>query len=252
MFMLLKAMSEVKDIHEKKILDATSGNTGIALAMLCASLNFQLTLCIPSNASKERLQLLRAYGAELILTDPLEGTDGSIEVAQQLVSETPHEFLYLDQYSNDANWQAHYYTTAEEIWEQTNGTVSHFVAGLGTTGTFTGTLRRLKEKNPHIKGIVVQPSTPFHGLEGLKHLSTSKKPAIFDSSLVSETVEVSTEEAYKMTKILAKKHGILVGISAGAAIVASLSVAESTQADSIVTVLPDRGDRYLSENVWRK
>jgi cysteine synthase B len=207
---------------------------------------------MPSNASVERQRILRAYGAELILTDPLEGTDGAIHAVRKIYSEEPERYCYVDQYNNPANWKAHYLTTGPEIWRQTNGRVTHFVAGLGTSGTFTGTGRRLREYNPLVKLIAVQPDSPLHGIEGLKHFASSIVPGIYDPSLQDELIEVSTEEAYTMVLRLAREEGLLVGISAGANAVAALKVAERLSEGVVVTVFPDGADRYLSERFWEK
>lgn len=238
----------------KRLLDATSGNTGIAYAMAGAARGIAVTLCVPENVSAERKRIMAAYGAEIIWTDPQEGTDGAIRVARRLYHADPEKYFYADQYSNDANWLAHYHSTANEIWSQTAGTVSHFVAGLGTSGTFMGTTRRLKELNPQLRAISVQPDSAFHGLEGLKHMSTALVPRIYDPALADASLEVATEAAYKMVKRMARNAGILLGISSGAALAAAESLARQlTNKDEpavIVTVLPDSGDRYLSENFW--
>ncbi|HXF99977.1 MAG TPA: cysteine synthase family protein [Bacteroidota bacterium] len=232
------------------LIDATSGNTGIAYAMIGAALGFQVQLALPANASAERKRMLAALGAEMIFTDPLAGTDGAREVVQKLVREQPDRYFYPDQYNNPANWRAHYRTTAQEIIGQTSGRVTHFVAGLGTCGTFVGVARRLKEFNPAITCIAVQPDAPFHGIEGLKHLASAAVPAIFDATLVDETVSVSTEEAYAMARRLAREAGLLVGTSSAAALVATLSVASRLAHGVLVTIFPDHGSRYLSERFW--
>ncbi len=237
--------------REKILLDSTSGNTGIAYAMICSAIGIKLQICIPKNASKERMQLLRAYGADLIQTDPLEGSDGALEVAQERILTHPEKYFYANQYNNPNNWKAHYETTGLEILEQTNNNITHFVAGLGTTGTFGGVSRRLKEYNTNIKTISFQPDSPFHGLEGLKNIETAITPGIYDPSLSDNNIFVGTKEAYKMTKQLASSEGILVGISSGASIVASLKIAKIIKKGVIVTIFPDRGERYLSENIWR-
>jgi cysteine synthase B len=245
--------------HEKlcpgiRLLDATSGNTGIAYAMLGAGLAFPVTLCMPSNVSPERKRILNAYGAEVIWTDPAESSDGAIRKARELA--TDPQYFYADQYSNEANWRAHYKGTANEILEQTEGRVTHFVAGLGTSGTFMGVTRRLKEVNPKIECISMQPDSPFHGLEGLKYMATAIVPAIYDPSLADRNVEVETEAAYAMAKRLARTEGILVGISAAAAVAASLRIAEEQitlgKEAVIVTILPDAADKYLSERFWEE
>jgi S-sulfo-L-cysteine synthase (O-acetyl-L-serine-dependent) len=238
----------------RRLLDATSGNTGIAYAMLGAALAFPVTLCMPSNVSPERKRILQAYGAELVWTDPNDSSDGAIRKAREL-AEDP-QYFYADQYGNENNWRAHYRTTGREIWEQSEGRVTHFIAGMGTSGTFIGVSRRLKELNPAIECIAMQPDSPFHGLEGMKHFATSIVPAIFDPSLVNRTIEVETEAAYAMAKQLGRTEGLLVGISAAAAVVASLRLAEELAAQGreavIVTVLPDSADKYLSDRFWEE
>ncbi|CUU10039.1 MAG: cysteine synthase [Fimbriimonadales bacterium] len=241
----------------KRLLDATSGNTGIAFAMLGAALGFGVTLCMPANVTPERKRILQAYGAEVILTDPLESSDGAIRMARQLYAQNPERYFYADQYNNPANWQAHYETTGVEIWHQTEGRITHFVAGLGTTGTFVGTGRRLRTYNPQIKLIALQPDSPFHGLEGLKHLETAIVPGIYDPTLADETLFISTEDAYRMVRRLAREEGLLVGISSGAAVVGALKVAERiAQSENpqavIVTILCDSADKYLSERLWEE
>ena len=235
----------------KIILDATSGNTGIAYAMIGASLGYPVHLCLPRNANEERKLLLQAYGAKLILTDPRLSSDGAILKARELYAADPDRYFYPDQYSNNANWQAHYKTTAPEIWRQTNGRVTHFVAGLGTSGTFMGTGRRLRELNPSIRLISFQPDAPFHGLEGMKYMATSMVPAIYDENLADENREVSTEDAHEMAIRLAREEGILVGVSAAAALVCSLKLAEELEEGVIVTIFCDSGTRYLSERFWK-
>jgi cysteine synthase B len=254
--MVRKALAEGKLGPEKTLLDATSGNTGIALAMLGAAQGFPVLLAMPSNVSPERKRILKVYGAQVDWTDPGEGSDGAIRRARELAGNDPERFCYVDQYSNDANWQAHYEGTGPEIWRQTEGLVTHFVAGLGTSGTFVGTSRRLKELNPAIQCISFQPDSPFHGLEGLKYMATSIVPAIYDPHLANRQLEVETEAAYAMAKQLAREEGLLVGISAAAAVVASAQIAReevaSGRAAVIVTVLPDSADRYLSERFWEE
>ncbi len=235
---------------EVTLLDATSGNMGIAYAMLCASRGYHARLVIPQNASPERIKILRAYGAELVFSSPLEGTDGSIRLARDIVAEHPGQYFYADQYSNPANWQAHYRTTGVEVWEQTAGRVTHFVAGLGTSGTFVGVGRRLREFNPDIHLVAVQPDAPFHGLEGLKHYETAMIPRIYDASLANEQVGVTTEEAHAMVKRLAREEGLFVGVSAAASAVAAIKVAASRREGVIVTVFPDAGFKYLSDRFW--
>jgi len=238
------------------LLDASSGNTGIAFAMLGAALGFPVHLTMPSNVSPERKRILRVYGAHVDWTDPDQGSDGAIRRARELAGNEPKRFFYADQYSNDANWLAHYHSTAPEIWQQTAGRITHFVAGLGTSGTFMGTARRLKELNPAIQAISFQPDSPFHGLEGLKHMGTSIVPAIYNPHLADRELEVETEAAYAMAQRLAREEGLLVGISAAAAVVASLKIgqeeAAAGRAAVIVTVLPDSADKYLSERFWEE
>ena len=240
----------------KTILDATSGNTGIALAMMGAALGIPVRLAMPSNVSPERKRILRAYGAEVEWTDPGQSSDGAIRRARELAGNDPDRFCYLDQYSNNANWQAHYNTTGPEILAQTSGQITHFVAGLGTTGTFMGTTRRLKEHNPAIHAISFQPDSPFHGLEGLKHMATAIVPTIYDPRIADHELEIETEAAYDMAKRLAREEGLLVGISAAAAVVACLKIAreesEAGRRAVIVTVLPDSADKYLSERFWEE
>jgi S-sulfo-L-cysteine synthase (O-acetyl-L-serine-dependent) len=232
------------------LLDATSGNTGIAYAMIGAARGFRVKLCMPANASIERKRILHAYGADLVLTSPLEGSDGAIREARRLYAEDPDRYFYCDQYSNENNWKAHYHGTATEIWEQTGGRVTHFVAGLGTSGTFVGTTRRLKELNPRIRCISFQPDSPFHGLEGMKHMESAIVPPIYEPGLADEDRAVSTEEAYDMVRSLAREEGLLVGISAGAAVACALRVAREAREGVVVTILCDSGDKYLSERFW--
>ena len=240
----------------KVLLDSTSGNTGIAYAMLGAAQGFEVTLCMPANVSPERKHILRAYGANIVYTDPAEGSDGSIHKARELCAAEPERYFYADQYSNDANWRAHYHGTAEEIWRQTEGRTTHFVAMLGTSGTFVGTARRLKELNPRIQCISLQPDSSFHGIEGAKHMATAIVPKIYDPALADDDLGISTEASYAMVRRLAREEGLLVGISAGAAIVGCMKVArdlvERGQPGVIVTVLPDSGDKYLSERFWEE
>jgi cysteine synthase B len=239
----------------KILLDSTSGNTGIAYAMLGAALGFPVTLCVPENVSPERKRILQAYGANIIYTDPAEGSDGAIKIARQYAERHPDLYFYADQYSNDANWRAHYETTANEIWQQTEGRITHFVAMLGTTGTFVGTTRRLKELHPKIRCISLQPDSAFHGIEGAKHLPSAIVPRIYDPSLADENLEIATEDAHAMARRLAREQGLLVGVSAAAAIVGSLRVAERLKEDqraTIVTILCDSGEKYLSERFWHE
>ncbi len=238
-----------------RLLDSTSGNTGIAYAMLGAAMDFGVTLCMPSNVSIERKRILHAYGAEVIFTDPAEGSDGSIRKVRELYAESPDRYYYADQYSNDANWRAHYETTGNEIWNQTEGRVTHFVAMLGTSGTFMGTARRLKELNPKIRCISLQPDGPFHGIEGAKHMATAIVPKIYDPSVADEDRAISTECAYQMVKRLAREEGLLVGVSAGASLAGALQIAQDIPAGEkavIVTVFPDGADKYLSERFWEE
>ncbi len=233
------------------IVDATSGNTGIAYAMVGAARGYQVKLCLPDNASPERKMILRALGAELVLTDPLEGTDGAIREARRLKSSEPDRYFYPDQYSNDGNWRAHYDTTGPEIIEQTSGRLTHFVAGLGSCGTFVGTGRRLRQFNPAIRLISFQPSGPFHGLEGLKHMESAIVPGIYDPSVADEDLRVESERAYKMVRRLAREEGLLAGISSGAALAAMLEVAQRLDRGMVVTVFPDGAEKYLTEKFWQ-
>jgi S-sulfo-L-cysteine synthase (O-acetyl-L-serine-dependent) len=236
----------------KVILDATSGNTGIAYAWIGASLGYRVKLCMPKNASEERKKILRAYGVEVVLTDPGEGSDGAIREARRLYAEDPERYFYPDQYKNPANPRAHYESTAPEIWEQTDGEVTHFVAGLGTSGTFVGTSTRLREYNPDIKVISFEPDSPFHGLEGMKHMASAIVPEIYDPTIADQNFGTPTEDAYEMVKHLAREAGILVGISAGAAVATSLRVARELESGVVVTVLCDSADKYLSESFWEE
>jgi cysteine synthase B len=230
------------------ILDATSGNTGIAYAMIGASRGYRVKVCLPKNASSQRKQILRSYGVEIVETDAMLTTDGAQLIAREIFAAEPEKYFYPDQYNNDANWLAHYETTATEIWEQTAGAVTHFVTGLGTSGTFVGVVRRLRELNPAVKAIAVQPESPLHGLEGLKHMATAVTPGIFDATLVTDTLEVATEDALLMTRRLAREEGLLVGPSSGANVFAARRLAASLREPAvIVTVLCDGGERYLSD-----
>jgi S-sulfo-L-cysteine synthase (O-acetyl-L-serine-dependent) len=239
----------------KHLLDATSGNTGIAYAMLGAASGFGVTLCMPSNVSPERKRILAAYGANVVWTDPADGSDGAIVKARELAQDKSRYF-YADQYGNEANWQAHYHGTANEIWRQTDGRITHFLAGLGTSGTFMGVTRRLKELNPAIECIAMQPDSPFHGLEGLKYMATAIVPPIYDARLADRQVEQSTEGAYEMAKHLGRTEGLLLGISAAAAVAASLRIGEEVSRAGknavIVTILCDSADKYLSERFWEQ
>jgi len=236
--------------RDRTILDATSGNTGIAYAMVGAARGYKVKLCVPENASSERKLILRALGADLVLTNPLESTDGAIREARRLYKADPERYFYPDQYNNDANWLAHYDTTASEIIEQTSGRLTHFVAGLGTSGTFIGTGRRLRKFNPGIKLISFQPDSPFHGLEGLKHMDSAIVPGIYDPTLADEDLRIGTELAYNMVRRLAREEGLLAGISSGAAVAAMLDVARRLESGTVVTVFPDGAEKYLTESFW--
>ena len=240
----------------KHLLDATSGNTGIAYAMLGAAMGFPVTLCVPSNVSLERKRILAAYGANVVWTDPADGSDGAICKARAMAAEDPEKYFYADQYGNDANWRAHYLGTANEIWEQTDGQITHFVAGLGTSGTFVGATRRLKELNPAIQCVSMQPDSPFNGLEGLKHMATAIVPPIYDAALADRNIEMGTEAAYEMAKRLGLTEGLLVGVSSAAAVATCMQIAEEEAAQGkeavIVTILCDSADKYLSERFWEE
>lgn len=234
-----------------RLLDSSSGNTGIAYGMLCAELGLPLTLVLPANANRERKRLLRAYGVELVLTDPLDGSDGAIRHAQALCAAEPDRWLYLDQYSNAANPRAHELGTAEEIWQQTEGRVTHWVAGLGTTGTFVGTTRGLRKHRPDLVSVAVQPDGPFHGLEGLKHLPSAIRPAIYDEAAASRHLWAPTEPALELRQRLGREEGLLVGPSSGAALWGALEVARELESGVVVTLFPDGGERYVSEDhLW--
>lgn len=238
----------------KVIIDATSGNTGIAYAMIGASRGYRVRLCLPRNASSERKHMLNAYGAELIFSDPAEGSDGAIRKCREIYNADPDQYFYPDQYNNPANWKAHYETTAVEILEQTGGRITHFVASMGTSGTFVGVSRRLRRELPHIECISAQPSSGFHGLEGLKHMPTAIVPGIYDPQLADRNLWIETEDAYRFTRRMAREEGILVGISSGANLSGTLSVAAELAAAKreavIVTMLCDGADKYLSEPFW--
>ena len=248
--MILKAEEAGELTSDKVIVDSTSGNTGIAYALIAAAKGYKLSLAMPANASVERKKILKAYGAELLLTDALQGSDGSILAVRELYEKSPRKFFYPDQYSNDANWEAHYNTTAPEIYEETHQEITHFVAGLGTSGTFVGTTRRLKEFNSEIQGVSFMPDSPFHGLEGLKHMPSAIVPGIYDSSVADENLEISTEESQKMVIRLAREEGLFAGLSSGAAMLAALKVAQNIDRGVIVMMFPDSGDKYLSEEFW--
>ena len=239
-------------LHQGKIiLDATSGNTGIAYAMLGAARGYRVTLCLPKNASFERKRILRLYGAELVETDPAQATDGAQARAREMAAAEPAKYFYPDQYNNEANWRAHYEGTAVELWEQTGGRLTHFLAGLGTAGTFVGTVRRLKEFDEKIRAVSMQPDSPFHGLEGMKHMASALVPGIYDPTLADQSVEVMTEDAQEMTRRLAREEGLLVGVSAGANVFAALRLARTLPPGAVVaTILCDGGEKYLSENFW--
>lgn len=237
----------------KTIIDATSGNTGIAYAMIGAALQYPVKLCLPDSASHERKRILAAFGAELVITPGDEGTDGAIRKVKEIVASDPQKYFYADQYSNPANWQAHYRTTAKEIWEQTAGRITHFVGGLGTSGTFMGATRRLKELNPGIRCVSLQPDAPFHGLEGWKHMPTAMRPAIYDETIADENLEIGTEESYRMVKRLAREEGLLVSPSSAAALVGCLRIAKRVPLNEtavIVTVFADSAAKYLTERFW--
>jgi cysteine synthase B len=237
---------------DRVILDATSGNTGIAYAMIGAARGYRVKLCVPASASPERQKILRAYGVELVLTDAGDGSDGAIRKVRELYAADPEQYFYPDQYNNPENWRAHFRTTGAEIWQQTGGRVTHFVAGLGTSGTFVGTTRRLKEYNPAIQAISVQPDSPFNGLEGLKHMETAIVPGIYDALLADVDARVETEEAYRMVRRMAREEGMLLGVSGGAALAVAERVARDVREQEIVVVaiLPDSGNRYLSDRFW--
>ena len=237
-------------LEGKTILDATSGNTGIAYAMLAASRGYKLKLCVPENVTPERLRILRAYGAEIELTDAMDGSDGAIRQARRIHEAEPDRYFYADQYNNDANWRTHFDTTGHEILEQTDGRVTHFVAGLGTSGTFVGIGRRLRAHDAGIHLVSVQPDSPLHGVEGLKHMDSAIRPGIYDPTLADEDVRISTERAYAATRQLALEEGLLVGVSSGAALAAALDLASRIDQGVIVTVFPDTGTRYLTETFW--
>jgi len=242
--------------HDRIILDATSGNTGIAYAMIAAVKGYQVLLCVPGNASIERKRILAAYGAEVLFTDPAEGSDGAIRRCREIYEADPHGYFYPDQYNNPANWKAHYETTGPEILEQTEGRITHFVAGLGTSGTFTGVTRRLRRDVPGVKCYSAQPASAFHGIEGLKHMPTAIVPSIYDETLADGNLELETEDAYRMVRRLAREEGLLVGISSGANVAAALRLGRELHRAGenavIVTILCDGADKYLSEKFWEE
>ncbi|HZZ44480.1 MAG TPA: cysteine synthase family protein [Tepidisphaeraceae bacterium] len=235
---------------DKVIIDATSGNTGIAYAMIAAERGYKIQLCLPGNASLERKQTLIALGVDLVITDPGEGTDGAQRRAKKMVDENPGKYFYPDQYNNDANWRAHYETTAMEIWKQTGEQVTHFVCGMGTSGTFMGVTKRLKELNPMIQCVSMQPDSPLHALEGMKHMATAIVPGIYDAGAADDQVEVGSEDAQRMAVRLAREEGYLVGVSAAANVVAAMKVAGKIKEGVVVTILPDSAAKYLSESFW--
>jgi S-sulfo-L-cysteine synthase (O-acetyl-L-serine-dependent) len=246
------ALSDGLLISGQRLLDSTSGNMGISYATLGAAVGIKVTLAIPANASPERLKILRTLGAELVLTDPLEGPDGAIRTARQMTANEPKRYFYANQYNNPANWMAHYTSTGPEIVHQSEGRVTHFIAGLGTSGTLMGVGRYLRQYDPEINIIAVQPDSPFHGLEGLKHLPTSIRPEIYEPTIADACIEVSTEDAYEMVLRLAREEGLFVGVSSGAAAAAALKVASGLEEGVVVTVFPDAGYKYLSESFWEK
>jgi len=236
--------------REKTLIDATSGNTGLAYAMIGRALGYDVCLCVPSNVTPERLKILNAFGAELVMTDPGMGSDGAIIKAREMVAADPDRYFYPNQYDNDANWQAHYNTTGVEIWEQTGGRVTHFVAGMGTSGTMMGTGRRLREYNPNVVLISGQPDSPFHGLEGWKHMQTAIVPAIYDPALCDQDIEIKTEDAYAMAMRLAREEGLMVSPSSGAACHAALQIAAEIESGCVVAIFPDDAYKYLTERFW--
>lgn len=252
MNILQTALAEGRLAGGKRLLDSTSGNMGIAYATLGAALGVPVTLVVPANASPERLTTLRALGAELVLSDPLEGSDGAILEARKMYAAAPERYFYADQYNNPANWQAHYGSTGPEIWEQSAGAVTHFVAGLGTSGTITGVSKYLRGQNPEIEIVAFQPDSPFHGLEGLKHMPSSIRPGIYDAGLPDKSLWISTEATYKMALRLAREEGLFVGTSSAAAAIAALEVAAGLGSGVVVTIFPDAGYKYLSEKFWEQ
>jgi S-sulfo-L-cysteine synthase (O-acetyl-L-serine-dependent) len=246
--MIQEGISSGRLTHDKIILDATSGNTGIAYAMMGAAMGYRVTLCMPENVTPERKRILRSYGAEIVFTNPLEGSDGAIRSAQEMNDANAGKFFYADQYNNDFNWRSHYDTTGPEIIRQIGTRLTHFVAGLGTSGTFIGVGRRLREFNRNIQLASVQPDSPLHGLEGLKHMESAIVPGIYDATLANHDIRVGTEEAYEMTRRLAQEEGLLVGISSGANLAGALQIARKDAV--IVVVFCDGGERYLSERFW--
>src|SRR5712672_3242937 len=253
--MILEGERSGKLVPGRTILDSTSGNTGIAYAMIAAAKGYRVKLCLPASASEERKKILAAFGAELVITPGEEGSDGAITRAREIIAAEPGKYFYMDQYGNPANWRAHYKTTANEIWEQTAGRITHFVAGLGTSGTFMGTTRRLRELNPAIRCISLQPDAAFHGLEGWKHMPTAIVPEIYDATLADSNLSVSTEDAYRLVKRAAREEGLLLSPSAAAALDGCFQVASSLNAAKhavFVTIFPDSGTKYLSERFWNE
>ena len=250
LWMILDGINSGQLTHDKILMDSSSGNTAISYAMFGAALGYKVELVTPLNMNIERKKTLTAFGSKIIYSDPLEGSDGAIRLARKLKAENPDKYFMPDQYNNPANPQSHYDTTALEIWDQTEGRVTHFLAGLGTSGTFMGTSRRLKELNPNIKTISIEPAESLHGLEGMKHMPTSIVPGIYDSTMADESVRVSTEDAYDTMKDLLKKEGIFVGHSSGAVAYAALECAKTLEEGILVTVFPDGGYRYLSGGIW--
>lgn len=248
--MIKEAIANGDLTPDKIILDATSGNTGIAYSMIAASLGYRVKLCLPGNVTVSRRRIIKSYGAELVLTDPMKASDGAIEKAREIYAEDPEKYFYPNQYVNDNNWKAHFQSTGPEIYQQTEGKITHFVAGLGTSGTFMGTGRYLRTQNPNIKLMEVQPDSPFHGLEGWKHMDSAIVPEFYDSSFADEKLVCRTEDAYQMVKTLAQKEGLLVGISGGGAVFPALQVAQANPDGTVVTIIPDNGDKYLDERFW--
>lgn len=250
--MVEAALAEGLLVEGKHILDATSGNTGIAYAWVGAAMGIPVTLCLPANASPERKRILAAYGVELILTDPMEGSDGAIKEARRLAAARPERYVYLDQYSNPENWRAHYRTTGPEIWEQTAGEITHFITGLGTSGTFIGVGRYLRERRPSVRLVSVEPDSPFHGLEGMKHMASAIVPPIYDPELADEARSCTTEQAHAMVRRLAREMGLMVGVSSGCNVASALALAREIDRGVIVTILCDGADKYLSERFWEQ
>jgi len=248
--MIVEAIQSGKLTKDKIILDATSGNTGIALAMVGTALGYRVELAMPANVSEERKRIIKAFGAKIHYTDPLQSTDGAILFVRELIEKHPDRYYYIDQYNNDANWKSHFYSTAVEIWEQTNHRITHFIAGIGTGGTVMGTGRRLKIFNPDIQIIGVQPDSPFHGIEGLKYIETSIKPGIFDENRLDRTMFIGTDIAYERARDLARKEGVFVGQSSGAAFEAAIQIAREIKEGVIVFVCPDGGEKYLTTALW--